>query len=96
MKAAFLDKPKQFDLREINLPEPLANEVRIKLKKVGICGSDMHLFQGHRLLSQPTVIGHEGLGFVDKIGANVKIKIWRQSSSRAKYQLWSMPFLPKG
>lgn len=74
MKAAFLDKPEHFDLREINLPEPLANEVRIKLKKVGICGSDMHLFQGHRLLSQPTVIGHEGLGFVDKIGANVKTK----------------------
>ena len=72
MKAAFLDKPKQLTLKEVEIPEPKAGEVRIKLKMIGVCGSDIHLFLGHRLLDKPTIIGHEGLGYIDKIGIGVK------------------------
>jgi L-iditol 2-dehydrogenase len=72
MKAAFLTKPLEIDFQEIEIPEPGFGEVRIKLQKVGICGSDVHLFLGHRLLEKPTIIGHEGLGIVDKIGAGVE------------------------
>ena len=43
----------------------------MRLKQVGICGSDVHLFLGHRLLSQPTIIGHEGLGVIDSVGVGV-------------------------
>ena len=71
MKAAFLDKPKQLTLREVKIPEPKAGEVRIKLKMIGVCGSDVHLFIGHRLLVKPLTIGHEGLGYIDKIGKGV-------------------------
>jgi L-iditol 2-dehydrogenase len=75
MKAAFLNKPKQLTLKEVKMPEPSAGEVRIKLKMIGVCGSDVHLFLGHRLLEKPTIIGHEGLGYIDKIGAGVKDRI---------------------
>jgi threonine dehydrogenase-like Zn-dependent dehydrogenase len=71
MKAAFLVQPNQIQIIEIPIPEPKAGEVRIKLKKVGICGSDIHLFLGHRLLEKPTIIGHEGFGIIDKIGEGV-------------------------
>lgn len=71
MKAAFLESPKNIILRDIDIPEPKTGEVRIKLSKVGICGSDVHLFLGHRALAKPTVIGHEGYGFIDKIGEGV-------------------------
>lgn len=71
MTGAFLIKPESIEIREIDTPEPKAGEVRIRLKKVGICGSDVHLFLGHRPLSQPVIIGHEGLGFVDKAGEGV-------------------------
>lgn len=71
MKAAFLEEPKKIVQRTIDTPEPKAGEVRIKLSKVGICGSDVHLFLGHRSLSKPTVIGHEGLGMIDKVGEGV-------------------------
>ena len=74
MKAAFLDKPKQLMIKEVEIPEPKAGEVRIKLKMIGICGSDIHLFLGHRLLDKPTIIGHEGLGYIDKIGIGVKYR----------------------
>jgi L-iditol 2-dehydrogenase len=72
MKAAFLNKPKQLTLKEVKIPEPKAGEVRIKLKMIGVCGSDVHLFLGHRLLAKTLTIGHEGLGFIDKIGKNVE------------------------
>jgi L-iditol 2-dehydrogenase len=71
MKAAFLNKPKQIELQNVKIPEPKAGEVRIKLKMIGVCGSDVHLFLGHRLLENPTIIGHEGLGYIDKLGEGV-------------------------
>ncbi|MEZ0610086.1 zinc-binding dehydrogenase [Fibrella sp. WM1] len=71
MKAAFLDAPNRIQLRDLPIPEPGVGELRVKLKQTGICGSDVHLFLGHRPLPRPTVLGHEGLGVIDKIGANV-------------------------
>jgi threonine dehydrogenase-like Zn-dependent dehydrogenase len=71
MRSAFLNKPKEILLEDIEIPEPKFGEVRVRLSKVGICGSDVHLFLGHRLLTNPIIIGHEGLGFIDKIGEGV-------------------------
>jgi L-iditol 2-dehydrogenase len=71
MKAVFLNKPNETEVKHVQIPEPKAGEVRIKLKMVGVCGSDVHLFLGHRLLDNPNVIGHEGLGYIDKIGKGV-------------------------
>ncbi|MCP9763966.1 zinc-dependent alcohol dehydrogenase [Lacihabitans soyangensis] len=72
MKAAFLIKPQKIDFQEIEIPEPAWGEVRVKLQKVGICGSDVHLFLGHRLLEKPTIIGHEGIGIIEKLGPGVE------------------------
>jgi L-iditol 2-dehydrogenase len=71
MIAAFLNKPKEISLKKVEIPEPKAGEVRIKLKMIGVCGSDVHLFLGHRLLEKPTIVGHEGLGYIDKLGEGV-------------------------
>lgn len=71
MRSAFLNKPNEILLEDIEIPEPKFGEVRVRLSKVGICGSDVHLFLGHRLLANPTIIGHEGLGFIDKIGEGI-------------------------
>lgn len=43
MKSAYLTSPKQIQLRDEAVPEPGAGEVLVKLKRVGICGSDVHL-----------------------------------------------------
>lgn len=71
MIGAILEKPSTILIHEVETPEPKAGEIRIKLAKVGICGSDVHLFLGHRVLDKPTIIGHEGLGYIDKIGEGV-------------------------
>lgn len=71
MKAAFLNKPKEIEIKNVKITEPKEGEIRIKLKMIGVCGSDVHLFLGHRLLDNPNIIGHEGLGYIDKIGKGV-------------------------
>ncbi|MBO0938255.1 alcohol dehydrogenase catalytic domain-containing protein [Fibrella sp. HMF5335] len=71
MQSAYLIAPKRIAIQEAPLPEPGVGDVRVKLKLVGICGSDVHLFLGHRLLERPGIIGHEGLGYVDKLGPGV-------------------------
>lgn len=74
MLGAYLIKPKAILIKEISLPEPKTGEVRIKLTHIGICGSDVHLFMGHRSLDYPIIIGHEGLGIIDKLGEGVTEK----------------------
>jgi L-iditol 2-dehydrogenase len=71
MFGAFLEKPNEILIKKVIMPEPKHGEVRIKMSKIGICGSDVHLFLGHRDLEKPTIIGHEGLGQIDKIGEGV-------------------------
>jgi L-iditol 2-dehydrogenase len=75
MKAAVLIEPKKIEIREFEIPEPKSGELRIKLTKIGICGSDVHVFLGHRLLANPTIIGHEGIGIIDKFGDGVSERI---------------------
>lgn len=66
------------DLRLVELPEPEIgkNDVLLKIKKVGICGTDLHIYNGGMNVPMPLVMGHEFVGDVVKMGASVKnIKI---------------------
>ncbi len=71
MKGAILNKPN--DILYTEVPTPIANagEIRIKINKIGICGSDIHIYKGHRLLEKPIIIGHEAFGIIDQIGEGV-------------------------
>jgi 2-desacetyl-2-hydroxyethyl bacteriochlorophyllide A dehydrogenase len=72
MKAAVLVKPLQIELGDYPIPNPSPGQLRIRLQEVGICGSDVHYFGGHRPLPEPTIIGHEGWGYIDVLGEGVK------------------------
>lgn len=66
------------DLRFVDLPEPQIqeNEVLMKVKKVGICGTDLHIYNGGMNVPTPLILGHEFVGDIVKIGNNVtNIKI---------------------
>lgn len=62
-------------IENVNIPECKDNEVLIKVKKVGICGSDFHLFN-QRVFSGaqnfPQIIGHEFSGIIVKMGNAVR------------------------
>ncbi len=71
MRAAVITAPRQVELRE--LPEPHAGpgEVRIRVHATGVCGTDLHLLDGHFGARFPLTAGHEISGFVDEVGPGV-------------------------
>lgn len=72
MQAGVLVQPKQLELQSRPLPIPGGQEVRLKMELLGICGSDVSLYLGHRSNTPfPLIIGHEGIGRVEQLGANV-------------------------
>jgi len=75
MKTYLLYGAKDIRLSEKSVPIPGADQVLIKPKFTGICGSDVHYFQhgycGNFIPKRPFALGHEFAGVVDSIGANV-------------------------
>lgn len=73
MRAAILVAPKRFELQTRPMPHPKADEVLVKIERVGICGTDMHIFHGHYAADKlPLVPGHEFVGRVHENGADSK------------------------
>jgi L-iditol 2-dehydrogenase len=67
---------RRMEMREAPLPElKLPTEVRIRMARVGICGSDVHYFAeggiGSQRVEYPFAVGHEGAGIVEKVGSAV-------------------------
>jgi len=74
MKAVLLTAPFTLDIREMDKPEPRPNEVLIKVKATGVCGSDLHAYRGtHPFRKPPVVLGHELAGEAEQVGREVKM-----------------------
>jgi L-iditol 2-dehydrogenase len=72
MKGMLLSAYKQLDLVDIPLPQAADDELLIRIKACGICGSDVHGYDGstgRRL--PPIVMGHEAAGVVESVGSAV-------------------------
>lgn len=73
MLQQIMTSPGVIEFREIPVPKPGSNEVLIKIMKIGICGSDIHVYHGeHPFTSYPVTQGHEVSGEIAEIGAGVK------------------------
>ena len=60
MKAIICPEP--FSLSVVERPEPVATagEVVVRIRRVGLCGTDYHIYKGrHPFLAYPRVMGHE-------------------------------------
>lgn len=73
MKAAQIPKPgADFEIVERNIPTPGAREVRVKVQACGVCGSDVFTKEGTWPgIQYPRVPGHEVVGILDELGADV-------------------------
>ncbi len=73
MRALLLSEYGRLEVAEVARPEPGAGEVLIEVAACGICGSDVHGFDGssgRRI--PPIVMGHEAAGTVAAVGAGVE------------------------
>jgi len=71
-RAAICREPRRpWEITELHLDEPKANEVRIKFHAAGLCHSDDHIQKGDAPMRMPVVGGHEGAGVVDAVGDDV-------------------------
>ena len=72
MKAAFVVEPKKVEIRDIDAPAMQDDEVLIRVRAAGVCGSDLHLFKGtHAFRKPPAILGHEIAGDVTSVGKSV-------------------------
>jgi len=72
------------EVRDVPVPPLRPDEVRVRVQAVGLCGTDLHIFQGHAnynrdargrlvpLARSPQVLGHEIAGVVEERGAAVR------------------------
>lgn len=73
MRAAVLTAPKRFELREVPLPHVGPEDVLVRVTRTGICGTDIHIFNGHYAADRlPLIPGHEFCGTIAERGANVR------------------------
>lgn len=72
MKAARFYKPHDIQIKEEDIPSPKPDELLVKVKNSGICGTDLHIYEGEvtGLVENGTVLGHEFAGIVEKVGTN--------------------------
>lgn len=72
MKALVLSAYKQLDMLDLPTPQPAEDELLIRIKACGICGSDVHGYDGstgRRL--PPIAMGHEAAGVIEAVGSRV-------------------------
>lgn len=75
MEALVIHAPGDLRVEDIPTPDVGANQLRVRVRCGGICGSDLHYYQhggfGTIRVKEPMVLGHEVAGVIDAVGANV-------------------------
>ena len=89
MLTVICETPGTLSAQERPKPEAGENDVLVRVKRVGVCGTDLHIFTGNQpYLAYPRVMGHELSGIVEQAPA--------RSGLVAGDQVYVMPYLSCG
>lgn len=72
MKALVYEGPERVEMRDVGKPEIGPDEVLIKTKFAGVCGTDLHILGGRFPVKEGVIIGHEASGIVEEVGEDVQ------------------------
>jgi 2-desacetyl-2-hydroxyethyl bacteriochlorophyllide A dehydrogenase len=71
MKGIVCEEIERFKLTEMEPPAFTAGEAIVRIKRIGICGTDLHAYKGNQpYFSYPRVLGHELAGVIERIEDN--------------------------
>ena len=73
MRQAIMIAPGEIEFRDTQPLPPGKGQVQIRVQRIGVCGSDIHVFHGaHPFVTYPLVQGHEFSGVIEEIGDDVE------------------------
>jgi alcohol dehydrogenase len=72
MRAAVFVEPGRIVLDDKPIPDVGSNDALIRLTTTTICGTDIHILKGEYPIARGLTVGHEPVGVVEKLGANVR------------------------
>jgi L-iditol 2-dehydrogenase len=73
MLQAVMTEPGKIEFRDVEKPSVGDDQVLIEMKRIGVCGSDIHVFHGmHPYTGYPVVQGHEVSGVIAEVGNRVE------------------------
>lgn len=73
MMQQVMTEPGKVAFRQVPVPKPGPDQVLVKIKKIGVCGSDIHVYHGtHPYTAYPVTQGHEVSGQIVETGEYVK------------------------
>ena len=72
MEAFFIEAPEKTSIREVHQPIPASGEVLLRVRTVGLCGTDLNTYRGlNPLVSYPRIPGHEIGATIDRVAVDV-------------------------
>ena len=71
MRQASISGPRAFELSDVDVPSPAPGQVLVRVRSVGVCGSDLHFYRGEFPVPPGFVLGHECAGEVEALGDGV-------------------------
>jgi S-(hydroxymethyl)glutathione dehydrogenase / alcohol dehydrogenase len=101
LAAVLYESGKPLVIEQVEVAEPQAGEVMVRMKAAGVCHSDLHVMKGDLPMPTPIIPGHEGAGIVEAVGPGVTsvapgdavCPIWRSSCGRCDYCQQGRPAL---
>jgi L-iditol 2-dehydrogenase len=72
VKQAIMTAPGEIRIHDVAVPAPGPGEVLLRIQRIGVCGSDVHVYHGkHPYISYPVVQGHEHSASVEAVGPGI-------------------------
>ena len=72
MKQQVMTEPGKISFRQVDIPAVGPDQVLVKIKRIGVCGSDVHVYHGtHPYTGYPVTQGHEVSGKIVELGKHV-------------------------
>jgi Zn-dependent alcohol dehydrogenase len=89
------------EVEDVDLDEPHPGEVRVRVEAAGVCHTELHYISGDIPCPLPVVLGHEGVGGVEEVGAGVTDMVagervvftWRPRCGECEYCVTGRPVM---
>src|SRR6185503_16213571 len=97
VKAAVLHGPRDLRVESAPTPRPGPGEVLVRVRMSGLCGTDYRIWTGDRPVAYPLVLGHEFVGMVEAVGADVgRVRVGDRVAVEPNYSCGVCPLCHEG